>query len=235
MKKQIKTSVAMLTAALLSSSALASEAKQDTSFLKAPVEKAPAAPVDSMEAPKNMYFALEATYDFNEYKPKFEAMPTNKKDYNDSASFGLGLGMIIDDNIRADIMLSHVLEADYNLTTNPYKYKSQVSSTKLMLNGTYDFDTGTPFSPYVSAGVGASYNKIKAQAYAYDIKTNSGSDYKIDFAYQAGLGVAYKMDNQMRLNLGYRFADNGKTKKATGVSNDRLQSHAVTLGLQVAF
>jgi len=242
MKTQLKSSIALLTAALLAGSALASEAKQDTSFLKGKKEEAPVIIVQEVapapmvnEAAKDKYFAMEATYNFNEYKPKFSGKGTTYKDFNDSGSLGLGLGKYVDNNFRTDVMISYIIPADFKFHSGKDTYKSEVSTTKLMLNGTYDFGSmAAGLAPYVSAGIGAAYNH-----YNTDISLNGVNSHynghKIDFAYQAGLGVAYKMQNDMSVNLGYRFADNGNVKKIAGVAGDRLQSHAVLLGLQVPF
>jgi opacity protein-like surface antigen len=243
MKTQLKSSIALITAALLAGSALASESKQDTSFLKGKKEEAPVIVVVQEVAPapvaaentKDKYFAMEATYNFNEYKPAFTGKQSDYKDFNKSGSLGLGLGMFVNQNVRADVMLSYIVPTDFKFHSMQNTYKSEVSTTKLMLNGTYDFGSmAAGLAPYISAGIGAAYNDYDTEILLNGEKTNT-SGHKIDFAYQAGVGVAYKMQNDMSINLGYRFADNGNVKKINGVTSDRLQSHAVLLGLQVPF
>ena len=104
-----------------------------------------------------------------------------------------------------------------------------------MLNGTYDFDANLGgVSPYIAAGIGAACNNTTTTVNLNGTNTYISGNY-FDFAYQAGLGLSYKAQNDMILELGYRFLDNGKNKEVSGVSNKRLQSQAVVLGLKVPF
>lgn len=234
MNKIIKTSLALVALGLLSTSALASSGTQDTSFLKKDKEMPAAAPA---EAPMmNKYIALEATYQFNDYKPKYDNASRNTDSFKDSASFGVGMGMMVTKNFLVDGIISYIPKTDFDFTSsgNNDTYDSNVTTTKLMLNGTYLIDTPKEnISPYITLGLGTAYNQ-------FDITTKQGTETnfsknKMDFAYQAGLGISYKLENESRINLGYRFADNGDTYKINGVTSDRLQSHSVVLGFKMPF
>lgn len=233
MSKIIKTSVALVALGLLSSSALASSGTQDTSFLKKDKEM----PMDTAPQMMNKYVALEATYQFNDYKPKYDNAARATDNFKDSASFGVGMGMMVTKNFLVDGMVSYIPETDFDFTSsgNSDKYDSTVTTTKLMLNGTYLIDTPKEnISPYVSLGVGTAYNQFDITTTRSGTATKFDKS-KMDFAYQVGAGVSYKLENEYRVNLGYRFADNGDTYKINGVTSDRLQSHSVVLGLQVPF
>ncbi|MCT4635526.1 MAG: acyloxyacyl hydrolase [Rickettsiales bacterium] len=235
MNKITKTSLALVALGLLSTSALASSGKQDTSFLKKDKETPMEAPVAQEMMDK--YVVLEAAYQFNDYKPKYDNASRATDNFKDSGSLGVGLGKIINKNFLVDAMVSYVPETDFDFTSsgNSDKYDSTVATTKLMLNGTYLIDTPKEnVSPYVTVGLGTAYNQ-------FDITTTRGGTAtkfdksKLDFAYQVGAGVSYKLENDYRVSLGYRFADNGNTYKIDGVTSDRLQSHSVVLGLRVPF
>jgi len=238
MDKLVKKSLALVAVGLLSSSALASSGTQDTSFLKKDKEMAPVvemAPVE--QSMKDKYFALEAAYQFNDYKPKYDNAARTKDDFKNSGLFGLGLGMMVNKNLLVDGMVSYIPETDFNFNSGSSDtYKSKVKTTKLMLNGTYMFDTAMEsVSPYITAGVGSAYNQFTVDTHRVGQTDEHISKSEWNFAYQAGLGVSYKLSNESRVNLGYRFADNGEAYKVSGVSTERLQSHSVVLGVQVPF
>ena len=246
MKKQLKKLIPLLSASLLvSSSVLASDAEQDNSFLKKDREEsAPvlvtATPVEIILDAKpigraDKYFAIEATYNFNHYKPYFIGKNTTYKHFQDSAAFGLGVGMFVDENFRSDAIFSYTLPTTYKFNSNSNTYNSRVTTTKLMLNGTYDFNRAVGgVSPYISAGIGAACNHTTTNVNLDGDNTRISGNY-INFAYQVGAGLAYTMENQTILDIGYRFADNGTNKKIAGVANKRLQSHEILLGMKVPF
>lgn len=231
MNKITKTSLALVALGLLSTSALASSGTQDTSFLKKDKEM----PVE--QTMMNKYVALEATYQFNDYKPKYDDASRATDSFKDSGSFGVGLGMMVTKNFLVDGIVSYIPKTDFDFTSsgNNDTYDSNVTTTKLMLNGTYLIDTPKEnISPYVAVGLGTAYNQFDITTNRSGTSTNFNKS-KMDFAYQAGAGVSYKLENESRINLGYRFADNGNSYKIDGVTRDRLQSHSVVLGVQVPF
>jgi len=236
MKKQL--TLAVLTASLLAGSALASDAKQDTKHLKhkhhhhAAEHAAPVAAAPVAEEAKTKYFAAEATYNWNRYKPKFSDYATTSKKYKNSGSLALGAGYAINENLKAGLMLGYVPKTSFTVNAaNNNTATINVTTTKLLFVGMYDFgDMGAGVRPYVEAGIGAAYNQIKTTVNG--VVTNKKP---WDFAYQAGLGVSYKISTGPTISLGYRFADNGTGSKVTGISKKRLQSNEVVLGVQVPF
>ena len=87
---------------------------------------------------------------------------------------------------------------------------TKLESQSLMLNAYYDIDTGTKFTPYVGAGIG--YSKLKASyTLTAENATLSESDYQ--FTWPAGVGVAYAVNDNLSLDLGYRYVDMGNVKK----------------------
>lgn len=244
MKKHFKkTSIAFLSAGLLiSGSAFSSDAEQDPKFLKKKKEE-PAVILVTMvpvepsitENTKDKYLAMEATYNFNHYKPHLIGMATTSKSFQDSGSFGIGAGTFVDKNFRSDVIISYTTPTTYKVNSNNNTYSSRIVTTKLMFNGTYDFNRAIgEASPYLSAGIGAACNSTTTNANINGNNTHISSNY-IKFAYQGGAGIAYTVENETIIDLGYRFADNGTNKKVIGVSNKRLQSHEVVLGLKVPF
>lgn len=239
MSTLLKTSLAFVAAGLLSTSALASSGAQDTSFLKKD-KKHHHEEMKEEKMEKNKFFMIEASYNFNEYKPKFVDKGTTSHDFDDSGTFGAGFGRYINEHVSIHGGLNTLTQSRYQFSaansSGANSFDSKVNTTKLLVNATYDFGavSSLAVSPYVTAGMGAAYNQFKTYATRSGVTTYYG-DHDWQFAYQVGAGLAYKCPNDMRVNLGYRFADNGEAHKVPNVTTDRLQSHEIVAGLQIPF
>jgi len=80
------------------------------------------------------------------------------------------------------------------------------SNLAFMLNGYYDFATGTPFTPYLGFGVGADYfslHQVKTTGLASNISISNNSN--VVFAYQPIVGVSYAINDQWSAGLEYRY------------------------------
>ena len=72
-------------------------------------------------------------------------------------------------------------------------------SHTLLLNAYVDLKNNTPFTPYISGGIGRQWNHISSDAVFYD-----GTEYH-STAYQVGTGFAYNMTDNLSLDFGYRY------------------------------
>ncbi|NOU22603.1 MAG: porin family protein [Methyloglobulus sp.] len=75
--------------------------------------------------------------------------------------------------------------------------KGERERTAFLLNGYYDFKNGTAFTPYITAGMGGYHLRLKGE------HSSVGND--LDFAWQAGAGVNYKLNDRISLDLKYRY------------------------------
>lgn len=78
------------------------------------------------------------------------------------------------------------------------------SSLAGLLNGYYDFNNISPFTPYISGGVGVA----KVEINDFNIPGSGFSDVNEDhtlFAYQVGVGVAYAVDEKLNFDVKYRY------------------------------
>lgn len=86
--------------------------------------------------------------------------------------------------------------------------KTKFMSTILMLNGYYDFRTGTPWTPYLGAGLGFAVNQL-TQSYtesaAYRGVTASQRSTDTAFAAAAMAGVSYDFSSFFAVDVNYRF------------------------------
>ena len=108
-----------------------------------------------------------------------------------------------------------------------------------MANGWYDFDTGSPWKPFVGGGLGIariSLNDVTATAFGVTVPLADDKDWV--FAYQVGAGIGYEVTPTTTVSLGYSFfatADPDFTD-VTGIPFDaEYQSHNIEIGLRFGF
>ncbi|OYQ81160.1 hypothetical protein B9T19_00325 [Ignatzschineria sp. F8392] len=155
----------------------------------------------------------------NHVNNKFEATMGDESDSlkksKNVGGFRLAYGAIFpagDNNVRAEIeygyngkvkLSEHFEDGDYA--------DSKTKSQAVMLNGYFDFNTGTAFTPYVGAGLG--YARLKN---TLSDDEGSISKSKGNFAWQVGAGVSYAVNSNVDIDLAYRFMDYGKVKHNFG-------------------
>jgi OmpA-OmpF porin, OOP family len=104
-----------------------------------------------------------------------------------------------------------------------------------MLNAYYDYDTGSPWRPYIDAGFGTAWLYAHRLA-AAGVPVVNASD--LVFAYQFGLGIGYEVTKTITLALDYRYFTtlDPTFKDAAGQSfNSEFTSHALSLGIRYRF
>lgn len=138
----------------------------------------------------------------------------NKPAANFSVAYGMKFG-----EIRSDL--------EYTYNTPAKKDKAKVKNMSLMLNGYYDVMTGSEWTPYVQAGLGVARVKLEPNDLA-----------KAKFGWQVGTGVAYAVDSNVSIDVGYRFAGFGKVESEKKLGKDnkvRVRTHSFTLGAKIGF
>lgn len=76
------------------------------------------------------------------------------------------------------------------------EFDREISSLALMVNGYYDFDTGTAWKPFVGAGIGYALMQVEGWTTHHDDGV---------FAYQAMAGCGYSLNQKFTIDLQYRF------------------------------
>jgi opacity protein-like surface antigen len=143
---------------------------------------------------------------------------------------GAGIGYEFNDYLRGDLTVEWRGKSDFDaldwvdnggaIATNEYSAKK--SELVFMANGYYDFGAFYGFTPYVGAGIGASYNTISnfrdvnvigsAGAYADD-----NSEWNFAWALHTGLG--FQATERMTVDFGYSFISLGDASTGT-IQND---------------
>ena len=110
-----------------------------------------------------------------------------------------------------------------------------VSALGFMANAWYDFDTGSPWKPFIGGGVGTARISLN------DISSSTISladDEDQVFAYQAGVGIGYELTPTIIVSLGYRFFGtlDPEFTDVDGIPFDaEYRSHNVEVGVRLHF
>jgi opacity protein-like surface antigen len=144
---------------------------------------------------------------------------------------GGGIGYEFNDYLRGDLTVEWRGKSDFDAldwvnnggldTTNEYTAKK--SELVFMANGYYDFGAFYGFTPYVGAGIGASYNTISNFRDTNII--NSGGGYADDnsewnFAWALHAGLGFQATDRMTIDFGYSFISLGDAETGTLHNND---------------
>lgn len=125
---------------------------------------------------------------------------------------GVGLGAAIgfrpytstgfykDTRFELEYTYRDVEASSYNIGAVSNGISADFVTNSVMLNMFYDFQTGTSFTPYVGAGLGAAFVDV-------DSATLGINDQDEVFAYQGMLGVAYSPEllPDTQWGIGYRY------------------------------
>jgi opacity protein-like surface antigen len=154
--------------------------------------------------------------------------------FSSAPIFGGGIGYQFNDNLRGDITVEWRGKSDFyaldwliaddtdpDVTTNEYTGKK--SELVFMANGYYDFASFSGITPYLGAGIGASYNTI-SHFRDTNIITGGGayaddeSEWNLAWALHAGLG--FQATDRMTIDLGYSFISLGDASTGTLHNDD---------------
>ena len=153
---------------------------------------------------------------------------TAYKEYGDpknTATFGAGVGYKFDRNFRAELTLQKLdikgSQSNYQ-TTVQNKYENIAG----FVNGYFDVVSFNKLTPYLTAGVG--YVKIKPKvkitripATGDPFSTSDSMKSKNNFAWNIGAGVRHNFNDNITVDLGYKYLDFGSSKFTANVGTKR--------------
>jgi opacity protein-like surface antigen len=115
-----------------------------------------------------------------------------------------------------------------------YPGSGDVTSSSFMFNGYYDFENGSPLTPYLGAGLGLA--TVRAED-AYDFFNEDADD--TAFAYQFIAGLGYQMTPNILLDISYRYFATSSDLDLEGVDYivdvDRYESHNIMVGVRFLY
>lgn len=101
-----------------------------------------------------------------------------------------------------------------------------ITNFSVLVNGYYDIDTGSEFTPFVSVGLG--FAKVEI-----DEATGPTNEDDTVFAYQFGGGLGYAVDGQVTIDIKYRYF--ATTEVEFDTSTAEYATHNFTAGVRYSF
>lgn len=209
---------------------------------------------------------------FDPVSGTYDAARFDSGSFGEGVTGGVGFGYNFTDYFRADATFD-VFKATFDGTTSSSlpcgglsvgscrsEDSADATAYSVMANAYVDLGTYVGFTPYVGAGLGATYvnwDNLGSNAYcvgatcpppgafAASTQNDGGKSWRFTWALMAGL--AYDISNNLKIDLGYRYRDieggemfefdrASQLAGATGVQgNDPgFRTHEVRIGLRYA-
>jgi opacity protein-like surface antigen len=180
-------------------------------------------------------------------------------EFDSAPTFGVGVGYQFNNWLRADITGEYRGKAGFTgidivrFNGTPIgvdQYTAKKSELLFMANGYADLGTWWNVTPFVGAGIGASRNTISGFTDTCPVGCGGGSvaygatNSKWNFAWAVHAGLGYRVNNNLTVELAYRYLDLGDAASGdlvtyTGVNNvynpmefRNITSHDVKLGVR---
>ncbi|RED49804.1 outer membrane protein [Aestuariispira insulae] len=172
-----------------------------------------------------------AILDDVDFKESGSNATTKTADFDGSFAAALRGGYDYGD-IRAELEIGYrSFDVDSVSTgTNP---SGDADFYSVMVNGAYDFDTGTAYTPYVMLGLGVGIVEGNISYTSSDGSTVEDKNfYGVAPAGQIGLGVAYEMNEDVDVVGGYSLLM--APQDETG-EDDTIMMHSLMIGLNYNF
>lgn len=167
-------------------------------------------------------------------KPAGNASDTIRYEAGPAGALSLGYGF--GNGFRAELEGSVRSNDIKNLKNGTVASPSGSTTTwGLLVNGLYDFNTGTAFTPYLGAGVGLGIVQGKLTGNGTTLYDNSDTQ----FAYQGIAGVSYAVNQNLALTVDYRYlgTTDAKFKGSNGNPDTTVANgnHTILAGLRWTF
>ncbi|HEF8774100.1 outer membrane protein [Providencia manganoxydans] len=157
-----------------------------------------------------------------------------------------------------DITMRDKASSHYNLATSSYgtpgshgywdpdDAKNDITLNTFMANSYYDFRNSSAFTPYISLGLGIAslkhkttyeYTEIPYSPDVSDVDSYSKSKTAINFAWSFGVGTQYTFNENLALDLSYRYLDAGKSDISyiESKSKIKVKTNDIMLGIIYRF
>jgi opacity protein-like surface antigen len=222
MSSLFKSHVLVLTGILISATAIAEEHKAYVQFNAGAAFAEPFK--DSDQLCNNFFGCSSFSY---------------KENSNTGYAASLALGYRIADQFRLegeamyqsnDLNKAHLSVNSGNFNFNDTRsLKGESERMAFLLNAYYDFKNSTAFTPYITGSLGGYHLRIKASRGRLPGENN------LDFAWQAGAGVNYKLDDRISFDLRYRYFSGANAEVVVPNGTSVATSNGITFADRTEF
>ncbi len=155
------------------------------------------------------------------------------KDNGDAGILGIGTGYHVNEFFRTDLTVDYRGWGDIDMKTTVGKKKTDMWSVPVLANLYGTVPLNNRLSVYGMGGLGIAWNVTD------DMPDGKGAT-KTSFAWTAGVGLDYMVNNCLSFDLGYRYSDLGEARiKArdgyTGKTKQDVRSNDVKLTARYYF
>jgi opacity protein-like surface antigen len=169
--------------------------------------------------------------------------------FDASGVVGAGVGFRFLPFFRTDVTVSYRPSYSGKTTDLGLLEQSEVKNLSGFVNAYFDLPTGTPFTPYIGAGIGAARNEVGTTTFTDGVDTLAiAGATRTSLAYQAMAGFSYPIFLGVALDVSYHYLNAGRFKTSTSATFDglpvlggveagsgKLRAHEVQVGLRVGF
>jgi opacity protein-like surface antigen len=165
------------------------------------------------------YLRGDVGYRFNKVDGVESLVPTTNQKYPDSVGVTAGAGFKYHwfrTDVTVDFGPPVRMRAD-SAFAQP-QYSTRIDAVSVLANAYFDLGTWAGFTPYVGAGVGASYLRAKDYADAALPGGASIVNTSTNFSWAWMAGVAFQVKPNWVIDVGYRHLDLGDVATTTGTT-----------------
>ena len=154
------------------------------------------------------------------------------KNTGDAGILGIGAGYHINEYLRGDITVGYRGWGDVNMKAEPSR-KTDVWSLPVLANMYVTYPIHRNWSVYGMGGLGMAWNKTDSNSGAKGAR-------KSNFAWTAGVGIDYFVNDCLSFDLGYRYTDLGEARVKyrdgyVGQTSEDIRSNDVKLSARYYF
>lgn len=138
--------------------------------------------------------------------------------FKDSCSFSAAFGSRFTESLRAELELTETSSDFKTALYKDFKAKNgKITVFTFLANGYFDFINDSPFTPFVSVGLGgvhiAHNDIIFSKKYEYQSTkiVQINADKTLVLAYQFGAGISFALNSQLVFDFNYRYLGTGKS------------------------
>jgi opacity protein-like surface antigen len=179
-------------------------------------------------------------------------------DSGDGTLTSVGIGYIINQQFRVEGRIAN-RDGSFNDTRfgtgardgEEYILNGEIESTTYTIEGFYDFQNSTAFTPYVKAGIGLSDNSYSARLGGAGVAAFDQFDGTLDGYYDAyadddgtelswniGFGANYELSNNIAIYAEYQYATfgdviSGQDSFTDGFEIDGIAASEVAIGISI--
>jgi hypothetical protein len=118
-------------------------------------------------------------------------------------------------------------------SSNQYAYQYSILSHQLLAEGKLLYNNEQRYHPYISGGLGLSWNESKNYTVTISppfttFSNQFANNTTTSFSWSVGTGVDVDLTKKVRLGVGYRFTDFGKAATGNGTIDDVLTTYALS-------